>query len=170
MAAHRACVLLAAVSFCVPASLPAVAGSESAGHNALRQSILRLPSQPNEHELSVELIPGQHVCSSTWLLPAAVIQPRRSGDRTTYVAAWEGATPQSCAAEERNGGVVSGKSLLIAYDSRLPLVLAAPETLEISYRIIGPDGAEPPRPLSLRDADAWLAASDGNPRAHRPGT
>jgi serine protease inhibitor ecotin len=158
MTAHRACVLLVAVAALTPNSLPAAAASPDPAF--MRQSVLQLPSQPNEAELTVELIPGQTVCRAAWVITPAVIQ-QQAGDRSMYVATWDGAPPASCAADEHLADAVPGKSLQLTYDSRRPLVLAAPEMLEISYRIIGPDGASQPKTLSMLDAGSVLAASAG---------
>lgn len=152
-----ACVAASTLGLVACASVPAVAGPgqaapADAGASDLaafpaaqagqKRHVITLPAQGNDNDLKVEVIVGRTMridCNNHVFGGQLQERTAQGWGYTYYVLDTLGAaasTKMGCpAGSERDAFVRSSAETLVRYNSRLPLVIYAPDDVEVRYRV-----------------------------------
>ncbi len=103
--------------------------------------VIQLPPQANEADWRVELIPGKHMpidCNHHRLLGKLHAHTVQGWGYSYYTFVTDGnvtSTLMGCPPGSQRHAFVPGESLMLRYNSRLPLVIYTGQAYQLQYRI-----------------------------------
>lgn len=108
--------------------------------NGMVRYVIELPKKSDESKFKVEIIPGKMMmvdCNRHTLIGKLVEKDLQGWGYTYYEFTTEGktaSTMMACNKPEENK-FVSSETLIVRYNSKLPIVVYAPAGYDIKYRI-----------------------------------
>ena len=111
-----------------------------AAADGMVRHVIDLPEEPDESTLKVEIIPGKTMlvdCNIHILSGDLTEKDLQGWGYSYYEFTSDGQTASTMMAchEPEESKFVSGKTLLVRYNSKLPVVVYAPQGYDIKYRI-----------------------------------